>query len=568
MGLFAELSLLIVVATAMAVVMRLLGQPLIIGHILTGLVVGPFVLDLIQSTEMLAVMSEIGIAILLFTVGLHLDPNVIKKFGRVAVLTGMGQVLFTTLAGYVICLALGFNAITSFYLAIALSFSSTIIILKLITDKGDIDTLYAKIAMGFLLVQDLIAVLLLLGIPLLSAEGASPLEHMIRFFGGAIILLAFIYASSRFFVSRLSSFIESSREFLFMFALAWGIGVAALFHEFGFSLESGALIAGVALASLPSREEISSRLTPLRDFFIIIFFIFLGAQLQLTDIQSQIPIAILLSLLVIIGNPLILMGILGYLGYKKKTSLQTGFTVAQISEFSLILISLGVAAGHLAPSALSLTTLVGLITIFCSTYLVMYSDAIYRVLQPYLGMFERADAKESHPRKRAYDIVLFGCNRIGYDFAENLILAEKDFLVVDYDPDIVARLTKARVHAEFGDASDIVFLETLDFKKTSLVVSTIPDAEANILIHRTVRAQNPDAVVMVVAHRLQDALAHYDEGIDYVVLPHFLGAEHAAKLAIKHEGNRENYATLREKHIKHLQLRIDIGHDSESKRAA
>lgn len=563
MGLFAELSLLIVIATAMAVVMRLLKQPLIIGHILTGLVVGPFVLGLVQSTEMLSVMSEIGIAILLFTVGLHLDPNVIRRFGRVSVVTGLGQVLITSLVGFLVCTALGFDTVTSFYLAVALSFSSTIIILKLITDKGDTETLYAKIAIGFLLVQDLIAVLLLLGIPLLSTGGASPFEHIARFLGASVLLFAFIIASSRIFLSRLRMFIESSREFLFMFALAWGIGVAALFHEFGFSIESGALIAGVALASLPSREEISSRLTPLRDFFIIIFFIFLGAQLQLADILAQVPVAVLLSLLVIIGNPLILMGILGYLGYKKKTSLQTGFTVAQISEFSLILVALGVSAGHVAPSVLSLTTLVGLITIFCSTYLVMYSDAIYRVLQPYLGIFERADATETKPRKRAYEVVLFGCNRIGYDFAENLLVSGKDFLVVDYDPDIIERLTKARVHAEYGDASDVVFLETLDFKKTTLVVSTIPDPETNALIHRAVQAQNPDTAVMVVAHRLQDALTHYDDGIDYVILPHFLGAQHAAKLAIAHEGDKESYAALREKHIRHLQLRIDIGHESK-----
>lgn len=561
MELFAELSLLIVVATGMAVVMRLLKQPLIIGHILTGLIVGPFVLDFVHSTEMLAVMSEIGIAILLFTVGLHLDPSIIKKFGRVAVLTGLGQVVFTSLAGYFVCIMLGFTPIASFYLAIALAFSSTIIILKLITDKGDIDTLYAKIALGFLLVQDFVAVLLLLGIPLLSS-GDNPLDHMARFALSALGLCLFIYISSRIFLSRLSSFIESSQEFLFMFAIAWGIGIAALFKEFGFSLESGALIAGVALASLPSRNEISSRLTPLRDFFIIIFFIFLGAQLQLNNLASQIPIALLLSVLVVIGNPLILMSILGILGYKKKTSLQTGFTVAQISEFSLILIALGVSLGHIDASILSLTTLVGLITIFTSTYLVMYSDHIYKFLNPYLDIFERKGAKEPRARKRTYEMVLFGCNRIGYDFTENLIRAEKDFLVVDYDPDTIARLQAADIDAEFGDASDIVFLETLDFKNTSLVVSTIPDATTNVLIHRTVRAQNPDAVVMVVAHRLQDALAHYDDGIDYVILPHFLGAEHAAKLAIKNDNDKDSYAALREKHIKHLQLRIEIGHES------
>lgn len=561
MELFSEISLLIAVATGMAVVMRALKQPLIIGHILTGLIVGPFILDLVHSTEILKLMSEIGIAILLFTVGLHLNPTIIRQFGKVALMTGIGQVVFTSVAGYLLCLALGFDSITSFYMGVALAFSSTIIILKLITDKGDIDALYAKIALGFLLVQDLVAVLLLLAIPLLAA-GGSPTESLVHFVVAALGLLVFMYLATRLFVSRLSAYIESSQEFLFMFAIAWGIGIAALFKQFGFSLESGALIAGVALASLPSRNEISARLTPLRDFFIIIFFIFLGAQLQLNNLFSQIPIAIALSILIIVFNPIILMSILGYLGYKKKTSLQTGFTVAQISEFSLILIALGVSLGQLDQSVLSLVTLVGIVTIFTSTYLVMYSDKLYAWLSPYLSVFERTNAKESHARKRAFGMVLFGCNRIGYDFTESLIRADKDFLVVDFDPDVIARLSSAGIEAEFGDASDVVFLESLNFSKTNLVISTIPDAETNSLIHRMVRAQNPDAVVMVVAHRAHDALSHYEDGIDYVILPHFLGAQHAAQIAIKHEGDKERYAELREKHIKHLQLRIDIGHDS------
>jgi len=563
MGLFAEISILIAVAAGIAAVMRVLRQPLIIGHIVTGLIVGPSVFDLISSGETLAFMGQIGVAILLFTVGLHLSPNIVRQFGRVSFITGIGQVVFTSLAGFVICLALGFSPLTSFYIAVALSFSSTIIILKLIADKGDLEVLYAKIAIGFLLVQDLVAVLLLLAIPLFS-QGDATASSIVQFVLTGAALLAFVVLASRFFVSKASRFLSQSQEFLFLFAITWGMGIAALFQYFGFSLESGALIAGVSLAALPARHEISARLTPLRDFFIVMFFIFLGAQMQLSEVAGLIPVALVLSALVLIGNPLILMTLMGYLGYRRKTSLQTGFTVAQISEFSLILIALGVTLGHVDSSALSLVTLVGLITIFGSTYLVLYSDAIYKRLAPYLGLFERSDAHETRLHKAGHPIVLLGCGRIGYDFLETLQRVDKDLLVVDHDPEVIADLDKRGVASEFGDAGDLDFLESLDLGSAELVVSTIPDTEANILIHRAVKAKNPDAVVMVLAHRIKDALSHYDEGVDYVILPHFLGGKYAAELILKFKDDKSQYKTLRREHIEHLHLRVNLGHEHPS----
>ena len=563
MGLFAEISVLIAIAAGIAAVMRILHQPLIIGHIITGLIVGPSVFNLVSSEETLALMGQIGVAILLFTVGLHLSPDVVRQFGRVSFLTGIGQVVFTSLAGFIICLALGFSPLTSFYIAVALSFSSTIIILKLIADKGDLEVLYAKIAIGFLLVQDLIVVLLLLGIPLFSVHDSTPLS-IVQFVLTGAALIGFVVLASRFFVSKANRFLSQSQEFLFLFAMTWGMGIAALFKTLGFSLESGALIAGVALAALPARHEISARLTPLRDFFIVMFFILLGAQMHLSEIAGLIPAAIVLSLLVLVGNPLILMMITGYLGYRRKTSLQAGLTVAQISEFSLILVALGVSYGHVESSVLSLVTLVGLITIFGSTYLVLYSDRIYRTLAPYLGLFERADAHETRMHHTKHSIVLFGSGRIGYDFLDTLKQSDKSLLVVDYNPEVIAELLKRGIACEFGDAGDFDFLGSLDFGGVELVISTIPDPETNLLIHRAVKAKNRDAVVMVLAHRIQDALSHYDEGVDYVILPHFLGGKYAAELVIKFKDDKDRYTKLRKEHIDHLKLRVALGHEHPS----
>lgn len=568
MGIFVELSILIAIATCMAAVMRVLKQPLIIGHILTGLIVGPVLLDIVNSAEMLDLMGKIGVAILLFTVGLHLSPEIVRRFGRVSFITGIGQVLITSIVGYFVCIWLGFAPLASFYISVALAFSSTIIILKLLSDKGDLEVLYAKIAIGFLLVQDLIAVMLLLGVPLFSTGDFSTASFA-RFFMTGVLLVAFVVFASRLFTRpSVARFIEQSQELLFLFAIAWGVGTAALFQAFGFSLESGALIAGVALASLPARHEISARLTPLRDFFIVMFFIYLGSQMQLSGIGSLLPAAFGLSALVLIGNPIILMSLMGALGYRKKTSLQTGFTVAQISEFSLILVALGVYLGHVEQSVLSLVTLVGLITIFGSTYLVLYSDRIYAFLAPYLGIFERADAQETPLRHSGHNFVLFGCNRIGFDFIESLMDVRANFLVIDHDPDIIASLNKQGIATEYGDASDLDFLGSIDFASVELVISTIPDAETNLLVNRIVKAKRPEAIVMVIAHKVKDALDHYAEGIDYVILPHFLGGKHAAEIVVKFKGDKSKYTALRKEHIEHLQLRIAIGHDHPSRNRA
>ena len=550
----------------MALLMRILKQPLVVGHILTGLLVGPFVFGLIHSMETFNLFSEIGIAFLLFTVGLNLSPHIVREFGKVSLITGLGQVIFTSIIGYFICVWLGFTPIASFYMGVALAFSSTIIILKLITDKGDLDTLYAKISIGFLLVQDFIAILLLFGIPLIAPGNSSPLLVMLMFIKG-LALVALVFTASHYVMPRLYRYLANSQEMLFLFSVAWGIGVAAIFKSFGFSLESGALLAGVALANLPARHEISSRLTPLRDFFIILFFILLGSQMKLIGAGSVIPAALILSLLVLIGNPLILMIIMASLGYRKKTSLQTGFTVAQISEFSLILIVLGMKFGHLDQRVLSVVTLVGLITIFGSTYLILYSDKIYRWLEPYLGIFERKVPTEHYNKNKAHTVVLFGSNRIGYDFMEKFKEHGYTFLVVDHNPETIEKLRQEGVDAEYGDAGDFDFLEALELNGVELAVSTIPDAETNLLINKAIKAHNPGAVVMVVAHRIKDALAHYDEGVDYVILPHFLGGKYASEIMIKLQKDENELSSIKKAHIDYLQFRVSLGHEHPNQSA-
>jgi Kef-type K+ transport system membrane component KefB/Trk K+ transport system NAD-binding subunit len=559
MTLFTELSLLFGFAFFISIFMRVLRQPLIIGYIITGLFVGPIVISTL-SLQTFNLFSEIGIAILLFIVGINLSPKTIKEFGRVALITGLGQVLLTSIAGYFISVSLGFSPLTSLYISIALSFSSTIIILKLISDRGDMETLYAKISIGFLLVQDFIAVILLFIIPLISG-GESSAEVVWYMVLRGVFIIAVVLALGYYLLPKFNDFISKDIELLFMFATFWGIGIASLFKFLGFSIETGALIAGVSLSTLPSRHEISAKMTPLRDFFIIIFFIILGSHMDFSNLSHLLPKAVAFSLLVLVGNPIILMAIMGVLGYKKRTSLQTGFTVAQISEFSLIMIALGVTYGHLSEEVLSLVTLVGLITIFGSTYFILYSDKLFKILEPILFIFERKNSSEKEIKTRKYPIILFGGNRVAFDFIQEFKKMGKPFLVVDHNPEIIKDLAKLDVETDFGDAMTLDYLESLDMSETEFVVSTIPDSEANFLITRVVQTQNPKALVMVVSHKIQDALDHYKNGVDYVILPHFLGGKYAAELSITLHNDLSSRGRVKEDHIKSIMERAQIGHE-------
>ena len=268
--LFIELTFIILLALITSIIANVLKQPLIIAYILTGVLVTSFFVDLITFSEVTLIFSKIGIAFLLFLVGLNLNPRVIKEIGVVATVTGLGQIVFTSVIGFILSLYLGFSVVESLYISVALTFSSTIIIMKLLSDKDDLDTLYGKISIGFLIVQDLVAIFMLMLIPLLSNNlGISSLALSIL--RGAFLIL-FIWILSVYVLPKITKQIAKNQELLFLFSIGWCFLVASLFYYSGFSIEIGALLAGIGLSMSPYRLEIAYKVKPLRDFFIIIFF--------------------------------------------------------------------------------------------------------------------------------------------------------------------------------------------------------------------------------------------------------------------------------------------------------
>lgn len=554
MEVFIELSIIIGITVLIAGITRLLKQPLIIGYILAGIIVSPYVLDIVKSTETIAIFSQIGVALLLFIVGLSLSPKVIKEVGKVSLVTGLGQIIFTSLIGFLISRLLGFSTIVSMYISIALTFSSTIIIMKLLSDKKDLDKLYGKISIGFLLVQDIFVIILLMVISSFSGNlGVDSLSFW-GILGGILLIGGFVFISI-YILPKLSAFFAKSQEFLFLFSIGWGLGLAALFHYIGFSMEIGALVAGISLSMSPFHYEISSKMRPLRDFFIILFFILLGSQMVFGNMADLIIPAIIFSLFILIGNPLIVMILMGLLGYRKKTGFQAGLTVAQISEFSLILIALGISVGHLTGEILSLVTIVGLITISGSTYLIIYSDKIYSYFSRYLGIFEREKLIEKEIGMENCDVVLFGYNRVGYDLLESFKKLKKEILVVDYNPETISKLTGDGVKCKYGDVGDEEFLNELDFTKIKMVASTIPEFETNLLLIKKIKSKNKKAIIIVLSSDIDEANELYDLGATYVILPNFLSGNQVSKMIGEYKFDEKKFLKEKKKHIKYLKKR-------------
>jgi len=556
---FVEFGFIILTVLGVSVIMRILRQPLIMAYILSGVLVGPLVLDLIQETETLHLFSELGIAFLLFIVGLHLSPRVIKEVGKVSLVTGLGQILFTVAIGFGIGVLLGFSYLTAMYIAIAVAFSSTIIIMKLLSDKDALEKLYGKISIGFLLVQDLVAIMLL--IILSSLEGGSSFGTILAttFLKGAV-LAAVLIPFSMYVLPRCEKFFAKSQEFLFLFAISWGFALSILFQQIGFSIEVGALIAGIILSISPYSYEISSRLKPLRDFFIIFFFIILGSQMAFGAIRELFLPAIIFSVFILIGNPIIIMVLMGLLGYSKKIGFMAGLTVAQVSEFSLIIIAWGVKVGSLTPEIRSMLTLIALITIAGSTYMIVYSEQIFNRLSPLLSIFERRKVKEKELPKKGYDYILLGQNGIGFSIIKAFKKITKNFVVVDYNPDIVQDLRREGINAVYGDADDPEFLEDLLVHKASVIVSTIPDRETNHLILNALKKYQERPVLILTAREIPVAFELYKGGADYVIMPHFLGGEYTANIIEKAKTNKKRYEKEKEKELLILADRLKRGH--------
>lgn len=528
---FTEFALIFLFAAILGGIGQFLKQPLIVMFIFLGILLGPSFLDIVQSKENIHLLAEIGISILLFIVGLKLDLRLIQSTGKIALLTGLGQVLFTSLFGYLIGLALGFGNLESFYIAVALTFSSTIIIVKLLSDKKEIDSLHGQIAIGFLIVQDLVVIIVMIVLATIGREGeGSVMEEVGKTLLYSLIFVAFTILMMKYLIPRVSHFLARSAELLTLFAIAWAVALAGVGELIGFSGEVGAFLAGVTLASSPFKDLVSGRLTSLRDFLLLFFFVNLGSELDFSVIGEQVPSALVFSFFVLVGNPIIVLIIMGVMGYKKRTGFLAGLTVAQISEFSLIFAGLGLSVGHINEEILGLITLVGLITIALSTYLILYSHQIYGFIAPVLTIFERkklnANENQEAPKKKSYDTIIIGLGRLGSEITGKIDKMENKcaYFGVDFDPNVVKEYSKRGKQVVYADIEDPDLLSQIPYETAKCIINTVPVPES--AKHLLLKLQRADfkGKLYLTAINSTDKKYLQDLGAEHVLMPQQLAA--------------------------------------------
>jgi Kef-type K+ transport system membrane component KefB/Trk K+ transport system NAD-binding subunit len=562
MELFNEIAIAIIVAAACGGFAHFLKQPVITGFIFAGLIISFLGYLANENMHIVEGLSQIGVTLLLFLVGLEMSVKELKHVGRPAVLTGLGQIIFTFGGGFFIARAFDLSWLVSFYIALALTFSSTIIIVKLLSEKRDLNSLYGRIVIGFLLVQDLVAIIALVVLAGLQQGGDNLWLGLSATLLKGMIFVVITMLASRV-LPRFLGVVAHSAELLYLFSIAWALGVAALAASplIGLSIEVGGFLAGLALARSAEHFQIGARLKPLRDFFIILFFVALGAQmiagygLEIVSVLGPLMVPIVVfSLFVLIGNPLIVLIIMGILGYRSRTSFLASLTVAQISEFSLILAASGLQYGHLAKEHVLVITVVGIITIFASSYFILLGEKLYTLFRPVVKLFEfRKTNVENHLLAQGDEmvkhVVVVGVHRMGQSVLHALREAGELFVAVDYDPTVVHDLQAKKLPVVYGDVADPEIQDIVHLSAARVVVSTIPDYQTSKAVLLALKEGGSKAKVIVTASSEHEGLSLYEEGADYVLLPHFVGGIELVDL-FRENSEFKGLTQLRERDLK------------------
>jgi Kef-type K+ transport system membrane component KefB len=558
---FFNVSIMLIAGTIAATIAKALKQPMIPAYILSGVIIGPPVLGLFHNDEMLHTLSTFGIAFLLFLVGIELDLRVFRKVGKVAVIVCLIQMTAAVGIGYVFIRFLDFDVVTSLFIALALAFSSTILGVKMMAERKELDTLYGQLVIGILLTQDILAMLTLIFIPLLLAgnlQGSDAFGAVAAIIGKAIALTVFAVAVSQFILRYLFRFFAHTSELLFLGSICWCLFVSMLSILLGFSVEVGALIAGVSLSFIPYSIEIGNRISSLRDFFLPLFFATLGGQLLFDSFVEYIIPTIVMVLIVLFVTPIVVTCTWLIFGYRTRTSFMAGMALGQISEFSFVLMAVGFTNGAISRDVIALIALVGLISMTVSTYMMEYSDTLYTKFRPLLKKFERkkyANSLENISQEMKNHVVIFGFHTMGQRIARLITdVNDQSLLIIDHNPDVIRALTSTSYNYLYGTMSDHELLQHAHLSEADSIISTVPDRRSNLALLNYVHDNKIKATVIVTAFHVNEALEYYELGAHFVIYPTLIAVDAVADvLQNRHHAQRKT-------HIKELRNILKESH--------
>ncbi|MEA3329411.1 MAG: cation:proton antiporter [Nanoarchaeota archaeon] len=514
-----EIGMMMIAAGLLAFIFKVFKQPQIPAYIVAGIILGPLMLGIVSNSEVIMALSEIGIAFLLFFAGMEINFKKLKEVGKISTITGLGEMIIVGGITVGIILGLGFKNMEIIYATIVVAFSSTMVVIKLLSDKHHLNTLHGRIIVGILLVQDILAIIILT--VLATNLSVNTILISLATAGGfAIIVLILAKLSEPIFKSS-----AKSSELIFIVAIAFLFVFVISAYFMKLSIIIGSFFAGVALANSTFKTEIKGRIHPLSDFFGAILFVSLGMQLVWISKEYLLMFFILLALILII-KPLIIFLIVRLLGYTNRTAFLTGNALGQSSEFALIILIAGLISSQISQEIFSVLVFVIIITMSLTSYFIKYESQLYKLHSKPARIFDRIPTRKEkldYGLKNKKKIVIIGCHRMGSLILKKLKNKKEEVLVIDNNPEIIRALIDKKIPSLYGDFGNPDVAEKLSFIAPEILISTIPDLEDNLHLLNKIKQISKQTLVIVVASRIDGALELYKNGADYVILPKIIG---------------------------------------------
>lgn len=532
--LIGDITLCILFAWGLGLLAHFSRQPLILAYLIAGFFIGPFGMGWVKSQESISVISELGLIFMLFMIGLEIDLKKIVRAGPVILIAAGGQLIGGCVLGVLFFMALGLAlGITGFdavYLTVACALSSTVIIVKVLYEKRELDTLPGRITLGVLVLQDIFAILFLAVQPSLANLQVTVILLSIARVGA---LVATALLLSRFVLPKLFHQIARRPELVMLGALAWCFLIAEIAERLHLSREMGALVAGVSLSTFPYALDVTAKVTTLRDFFITLFFVGLGMTIPIPS-GSVIGLALIIAVFTVVSRVVTTFTPLYLMKQGLRASLLPAINLAQISEFSLVVIQTGVTAGHIKTTTASAASFAFVVLAVLSTFFMTRSAQITQGLIAPLKRIGLRDLDHGQAGEAGHDGGHGETRRIvilGFFRAASALLAEierqnpallEQLTVIDFNPNVFRTLTDRGVHVIYGDISNVDTLVHAGIGNAEIIILSVPDSllvgANNEKLVRHVRSLNSTAKLVATADMLANVGDLYDAGANYVTV--------------------------------------------------
>lgn len=564
-NLLIDITICIIAATLVAYIAKGLKQQLIPAYIISGLIIGPLGLRLITDSTAITHISELGVAFLLFLVGMEINFSKLKSIGNFALFGGTAQLISTFIIGYFFASILGMSNIEAIYIGIIICFSSTMVVLKLLSDRRELDNMRGRLSLGILLLQDIGVIIAL---ALLMNIGNFTIGNLSYTFINCLAICAIGFILKKTLFPKLFKKIAKTPELMFLTALSVCFGFIALADIAGIPISIGAFIAGISLTAYPYDLQIISQVTSLKNFFATLFFVSLGLMITTLSILSNPILIVMLTFLVIFVKPFILLIITKSFGYDLRSSFLTAIGLGQISEFSLIIAAIGVSTGVVSSSFFSIVAIIALISLTTTPYFIQYGHNLFDKFSKYMIIFEKVGhgrmkkTLEKLPEEHLKDhIILAGYDIMGTGIYNELMKQGKKVIVLDYNPEVIDRLIENNQLTIYGDVKHVEILNRMNINKAKLVISTIPSLDDNMFLYNEVRHRNKTVPVMITVKTIEEALQAYDKGVDYVILPELLSREKITQnlqhILSSPESLRSHLERSKRKYVKTLEKEME-----------